>query len=107
SNGSGSATSSNAVLTVSNSAPIILTQPQSQTVNAPATATFSVSAIGNKPLSYQWYKNGSMIGGATSSSYTTPATGIADSGATFSVTVFNNVGSKSSSNAVLTVNVVP
>src|SRR5207244_3636689 len=93
SNGSGSATSSNAVLTVSNSAPIILTQPQNQAVAAPATATFSVSAAGNKPLSCQWYKNGSMIPGATSSSYTTPPTGLCDASAVFYVMVYNAVGS--------------
>jgi hypothetical protein len=43
-------------------------------------ATFSVAASGAGPLSYQWQKKGSNIGGATASSYTTPATTTADSG---------------------------
>ena len=52
----------------------ITTQPASQTVTAGQTATFTVTATGTAPLSYQWQKNGAAISGATSSSYTTPAT---------------------------------
>ena len=50
----------------------ITTQPASQTVTAGQTATFSVTATGTAPLSYQWKKNGAAISGATASSYTTP-----------------------------------
>jgi hypothetical protein len=85
-------------------APTITTQPASQTVTAGQTATFSVAASGTAPLSYQWQKNGSNISGATSASYTTPATTTADSGATFRVVVTNSVGSVTSNNATLTVN---
>src|SRR5450759_4701550 len=56
--------------------PSITTQPTSQTVTAGQTATFSVTASGTAPLSYQWQKNGTAISGATSASYTTPATTI-------------------------------
>src|SRR5512146_2602741 len=35
-------------------APTISTQPRSQTVNAGATATFSVVAAGSGTLAYQW-----------------------------------------------------
>src|ERR1700675_2124552 len=35
-------------------APSIVTQPASATVTAGQTASFSVSAIGTAPLSYQW-----------------------------------------------------
>ncbi|HXY00822.1 MAG TPA: immunoglobulin domain-containing protein, partial [Candidatus Limnocylindrales bacterium] len=59
-------------------APTITTQPQNQTVNFGQTATFSVVASGTPPLSYQWNKNGGAISGATSSSYTTPATTMGD-----------------------------
>lgn len=41
-----------------NGVPVILTQPASQTNNAGNTATFSVSASGTEPLSYQWWKDG-------------------------------------------------
>jgi hypothetical protein len=55
-------------------------------------------------LSYQWRKNASEIAGATQSSYTTPATTIADDGALFSVVVSNGSGSVTSNDAKLTVN---
>src|ERR1700756_3030440 len=106
SNSARSATSSNATLTVNAAAvaPSISTQPANQTVTAGQMATFSVAASGTAPLSYQWRKNGLYITGATSSSYTTPATTTADSGSTFSVVVTNSAGSATSNNATLTVN---
>src|SRR5205814_1975694 len=52
--------------------PAIATQPVSQTVGIGQTATFTVVATGNAPLSYQWKKNNVSISGATSASYTTP-----------------------------------
>ena len=88
-------------------APSIITQPASQTVTAGQTATFSVSASGTAPLSYQWKKNGTAISGATSSSYTTPAETTSDSGAQFIVVVSNSAGSETSSGAILTVNAAP
>ena len=55
SNDVGTATSSVGILTVT-SVPIISTQPAAQTVTAGASATFSVTAAGTAPLSYQWKK---------------------------------------------------
>jgi len=109
SNSAGSQASSAATLTVTAAAvpPTITTQPQSQTVTVGATATFSVVASGTAPLSYQWSKNGTAISGATSSSYTTPATMSGDNGATFTVKVTNSVGNQTSNAATLTVNVPP
>ena len=71
-NSAGSATSANATLTVSTSAtaPSITSQPASQTINVGGSATFSVTASGTGPLSYQWRFNGTNISGATSASYT-------------------------------------
>src|SRR5205823_1494633 len=85
-------------------APSISTQPANQTVTAGNTATFSVTAGGTAPLQYQWYKNNTLIAGATSSSYTTPATTLGDSGSTFKVVVTNGQGSVTSTSATLTVN---
>src|SRR5260370_2259892 len=62
-------------------APSITTQPASQSVTAGQTASFSVAAMGTTPLNYQWQKNSVAISGATSSSYTTPATTSSDNGA--------------------------
>ncbi|MBS0579286.1 MAG: hypothetical protein JSR36_08500 [Proteobacteria bacterium] len=105
-NTAGSIVSDAAKLTVTPAAvaPAITVQPVSQTISAGSTATFSVTATGTAPLSYQWRKNGTAIAGATSASYTTPAETTADSGATFSVLVTNAAGSIASSNATLTVN---
>ncbi|MGM9515123.1 M4 family metallopeptidase [Roseateles sp. DB2] len=106
-NAKGSVTSANATLTVKSSdttLPVITSQPASVTVNAGSPATFSVTATSGSAMSYQWRKNGSAISGATSASYTTPATTTADNGALFSVVVTNANGSTTSGNATLTVN---
>ncbi len=105
----GNVTSNTATLTVTAAAvaPSITTQPASQTVSAGQTATFSVTATGTATLTYQWKKNGTAIGGATSASYTTPATAAADNGALFTVTVTNNTGNVTSNAATLTVNLPP
>src|SRR5207302_1558993 len=99
-------TSNAATLTVSAAAvaPSITTQPANQTVTVGQTATFAVVATGTAPLSYQWQKSGTAISGATSASYTTPATTSADNGATFVVVVSNSAGSVTSTAATLTVN---
>src|SRR3989475_1681210 len=88
-------------------APTITTQPASQTVTAGQTASFTVAATGTAPLSYQWNKNGTAITGATSSSYTTPATTSSDNGAQFTVAVSNTAGNVTSNAATLTVNAAP
>ncbi len=84
-------------------APTITSQPASRTVSEGQTASFSVSASGSSPLSFQWQKNGVNISGATSASYTTPAVTFADNGSTFRVTVKNAYGSVTSNSATLTV----
>lgn len=64
--------------------PVITLQPTDQTVTAPATATFTCGFSGATwPGTIQWYKNSVAIGGATSTSYTTPATTGADDGTHF------------------------
>ncbi|MGH8268064.1 MAG: immunoglobulin domain-containing protein, partial [Steroidobacteraceae bacterium] len=88
-------------------APSITTQPASQSINTGQTATFTVVASGSAPLTYQWQKNGTPIGAATATSYTTPAETTADSGATFAVVISNSAGSTRSANASLTVSATP
>jgi len=106
SNSAGNVTSNAATLTVSAStvAPSITTQPANQTVTVGQAATFTVAATGTAPLSYQWRKNGTAISGATSTSYTTPATTSADSGSQFTVQISNSAGNVTSNTATLTVN---
>src|SRR5947199_149478 len=86
------------------SAPRIVVPPASQTVTSGQTASFSVTATGAAPLSYQWNKNGAAISGATSATYTTPATTSSDNGAQFVVVVSNVAGNVTSNAATLTVN---
>ncbi len=102
-NALGSATSNAAMLTVNAAAPSILTQPANQTVTVGQTATFLVTAAGTTPLSYQWQKGATSIAGATSASYTTPATTTPDSGSQYRVVVTNALGSATSNAATLTV----
>src|SRR5207245_585351 len=117
SNSVGSVTSSAATLTV-NLPPSITAQPASQTVNLGQTATFSVTATGTAPLSYQWSKNGTAISGATSASYTTPATTSSDNAAELTLVVHNSAATvppsrhtsparRSCGLATLTVNLPP
>jgi sugar lactone lactonase YvrE len=86
-------------------APIITSQPAPVVVSVGATANFSVSATGTAPLAYQWQRGSMAIAGATSPSYTTPATVAGDNDANFSVVVSNAAGSVTSNTASLTVNV--
>jgi len=102
SNSAGSKTSNAATLTV-NVSPTITTQPQNQTVGLGSMATFSVTATGTTPFTYQWYKNSTAITGAVGQIYTTPATVSTDNGASFTVKVTNVAGSQTSSPAILTV----
>jgi len=101
-NAQGGVTSNDATLTVL-TAPNLSAQPQSLSVALGQTATFSVTATGTAPLSYQWRKGGLPIGGATSSRYTTPPATMADDGTLFSVVVTNGQGSVTSDDAKLTV----
>jgi hypothetical protein len=105
SNSGGTATSTEATLTVNGAvqAPSITQQPVDQSVTAGQTATFTVVAAGTAPLTYQWQKGGVNISRATLSSYITPAATLADSGSHFLVVISNSAGSVTSSTATLTV----
>ncbi len=85
-----------------NQSPAILNEPQSRTISLGYPVTFSVTASGAATLTYQWYKDGSLIGGAIQPDYTIPAVAFADSG-NYSVVVSNSFGTASSIDAHLTV----
>jgi hypothetical protein len=82
----------------------IAVQPYNMTIAAGQPATFTVTAAGSPSLTYQWQRNGSDISDATSTSYTTPSTTSADSGAVFTVIVSNSIGTVTSNPATLKVN---
>jgi hypothetical protein len=81
-------------------APIITSQPQSQTVCAHTNFQFSVTAVGSPPLFYQWSRNSTNIAGATLSSLTISNVVQTNLG-TYAVVVTNAVGSVLSSDAAL------
>ena len=96
----GSATSSNAVLTVTNAPPSISAQPQNQNVLAGQTATFNVTAGGTLPLNYQWRLGGTNISGATTNPFVLANVQQTNAG-NYSVVITNLAGSVTSSIAVL------
>ncbi|HEY3861461.1 MAG TPA: LamG-like jellyroll fold domain-containing protein [Verrucomicrobiae bacterium] len=67
--------------------PELLTQPQPTVAIAGSNATFTVSAIGALPLTYQWFSNSVAIAGATNASFTVSNATADASGSEFSVTV--------------------
>ncbi len=83
-------------------APAISSHPASITRAAGQTASFSVTASGTAPLTYQWQRNGVNISGANA-----PATRSRqrrrDNGAMFRAVVSNTAGSATSNAATLTV----
>jgi pimeloyl-ACP methyl ester carboxylesterase len=83
-------------------APTIITQPQGQTVNAGANVTFSVTASGTSPLTYQWRKNGVNIAGANNPTLALNSVTAANSGG-YSVRISNAYGSVVSDTASLAV----
>ncbi|MCM0080578.1 immunoglobulin domain-containing protein [Geomonas sp. Red32] len=88
--------------------PSIASQPRSLSVRTGQTATFSVSATGTGPLTYQWYWNGMRIPtDPTSSSITLPAAVASDDQTNLTVSVSNNYGSVISTPAMLSVMASP
>ncbi len=104
-NRTGSVTPGSTSLTVvgnSGTAPAIVSQPASQTVDAGSNVTLSVTASGSPAPTYQWLKDGVAINGATGASLTFSPVKLGNAG-TYAVVVTNSVSSTTSSNAVLTV----
>ncbi|MBI5774146.1 MAG: immunoglobulin domain-containing protein, partial [Verrucomicrobia bacterium] len=104
-NNYGSVTSTVATLAV-NYPPTISGQPQSQTVIAGGTTTFTVTAGGTAPLAYQWSLGVAPIADATNSTLVLSNTQPGSAG-NYSVTVSNPFGTSNSANATLTVLVPP
>jgi len=82
--------------------PVIATQPQSVTALMGGTATFSVVVNNSPGLSYQWFKDGTAIAGATGPSLAILNVQAADIGA-YTVVVRNGAGGVTSGAATLSV----
>jgi len=80
----------------------VATPPQPAAATEGQPATFSVTATGRWPFTYQWTKDGAPIPGATSATLTLAETLPSDSG-DYAVMVTNGVGSATSTAVPLTV----
>jgi hypothetical protein len=83
-------------------APFITVQPVNRKVLQGTNVSFEVEAAGTPPLSYQWSLNGTNIDGATNSLLNLYDIQLDDAGS-YAVVITNDVGSVTSSNAVLTI----
>ncbi len=100
-NALGAVTSADATVTVTPVAPIITTQPSSQTLNAGGNVLFRVIATGTTPT-YQWQLDGVDIPGATLYYYSKYNLKESDDGI-YTVVVTNSEGAVTSAPATLTV----
>lgn len=103
-NSAGTATSAPTVLTVNQplTAPVFTLQPVSQNVMEGGSVAFTAAVSGNPSPSYQWFKDGTAIVGATSANYGI-ANAVASSAGAYHVVAQNSVGSATSATALLTV----
>lgn len=81
----------------------IMLQPQNVVVLAGQPASFSVSATGIGPLSYQWFQNDTPVSGATQSTFSIAAAEVQQSVMVVSVTVTDVLQAATSARAALTV----
>ena len=97
------ATSAQSCLTIGCSSPVITTQPQATTICSGSTISLSTTATGNG-LTYQWFKDGVSISGATNSTYSLSSATSANSGS-YTVKITSSCGANvTSSVATVTVN---
>jgi autotransporter-associated beta strand protein len=82
--------------------PEIATQPQSVSVPMGGTGTFSVTVNPSPPLTYQWFKDGNAINGATGASLTIANVEAVDIGS-YTVTITNAAGTTMSNPATLSI----
>ena len=78
--------------------PLIATQPTGTEVSEGEAFALSVVAEGGEPLSYQWYKDGVVIDGATSADFAVGQASVADAGK-YSVKITNEGGDITSGDA--------
>jgi PA14 domain/Immunoglobulin domain/Immunoglobulin I-set domain len=94
----GSTPSTNALLTVTNRAPIITAAPVGISANPGDSASFTINANGATNLTYQWSFAGSDISGATDSTLNLSNVQLADAGF-YTVVVGSGAGTYSTTNS--------
>jgi len=98
---------SNASTSAAGTLPSISVQPSSTTVCENQSYTFSVTASGAAPLTYQWYKGGVAINNANNNTYTISSVSSSDNGTSYYCIVSNSCSSATSNTATLTVHTAP
>ncbi|MHB1306054.1 MAG: immunoglobulin domain-containing protein [Limisphaerales bacterium] len=83
--------------------PTITADPQSQSIEEGADATFTVGFDGSAPLTFAWYKNSTLIAEATGSTLTLSSVSFTDNQAKIKCEVSNAGGTATSQDATLTV----
>ena len=86
--------------------PSITTQPAAQTAAVGGSATFSVTATGDAPLTYQWSRDDVVLPSAQSATLTLSALTATDAG-NYSVVVKNSLGAVTSVAVALTITGLP
>jgi hypothetical protein len=84
-------------------APAITSDPQNQTIPEGSSTTFTVGFDGSAPLTFEWYKNNSLIAGANGPTLTLTGVLFTDNQAKIKCKVSNAAGSATSKEATLTV----
>lgn len=95
----------NLSVTDASTAPVITSEPEDRSIYAGNSTTFSISASGTNPKTYQWKRDGASISGATNSSFTTNRVGLGAHGSVWTCAITNAVGGVISTGATLNVTV--
>jgi uncharacterized repeat protein (TIGR03803 family) len=86
--------------------PVVISgQPAAAAICPGQPVTFTVAGTGTR-ISFQWYKNGTVISGATGTSYTIAAV-VAGDVASYTCSVMNGCSNSTSSGAALSLNPAP
>jgi hypothetical protein len=86
--------------------PVLTSQPQGLTVTNGELASFTVTATGTPPISFQWRRNGTDVPGGTNATLSLASVQASDAG-NYSVLASNPAGQVTSAPAVLRVLVSP
>jgi alpha-tubulin suppressor-like RCC1 family protein len=101
-NTEGTINSAGVAVVVTEEAPIITQHPNNVSTRVGATAVLTVTAEGSAPLTYQWFKGATLLGGKTASSLVLNDLQVSDSGV-YTVEVTNPLGTETSNPATLSV----
>jgi hypothetical protein len=87
-------------------APVILNQPQDQSLNLGDTISLSVTTDGSTSVAYQWKKDGVAIAGASGPVLVITSIGLTDAGS-YTCSVSNLYGTSTSATATVAINTAP